>query len=473
LQRLVRLVADEEGVHSFLHRATADQGVVDEAMALTRMLLGGQDIPEACRQLCRRILVDESLLRARLWAVASLFPDRGSPIAGPYHILGVEPSSGQDAVRQAFRALCRQWHPDHNQGDPEAATRFRQIKTAFDMVNDSAGARGWGPPPGVNAWGEPGPCGERKTWPRLRRLTPLAAVVVLLVLTVGGADFVFQYLRPGFAPRETSRAVNVPPDMKPATGEDEALPGAREPLVLPGATSWQSAVGTADRPASLATGAAQGTPSRPNGAVVLQDSVKLDEERGGGAADRPAYPATGGRGDSGAAQGTPSRPNGAVVLQDAPKLDEEWEGGAASGVAVAHGKVVESYPKKAHENMEGLRDAKERLAMFIAAYVRDYSRRDLEGLMRHFAPSALENGTPIKSLRLRYEESFRNIPAVRYSIMVDSMSVGPDHVRFTGRCELRGVLADGKPIAMNGTLHMDLEPFGATFRVRSLQYAIR
>lgn len=439
LQRLVRLVADEGGVHSFLHRATADQGVVEEARALTRMLLGGQDIPEACRQLCRRILVDESLLRARLWAVASLFPDRGSTIAGPYQILGVEPSSGQDAVKQAFRALCRQWHPDHNQGDPEAATRFRQIKIAFDMVNESAGARGWAPPPGVNTWGESGPCGERKTWPRLRRLTPLAAVVALLVLTVSGADLVFQYLRPGFTPRETFRTVNVPPDMKPATAEDEALPGAREPLVLPGATSWQSAVGTADRPAS---------------------------------------PATGGRGDSGAAhgsaaQGTPSGPNGAVVLQDAPKLDEERGCGAAGRVAVAHGKVAESSPKKAHENMEGLRDAEERLAMFIAAYVRDYSRRDLEGFMRHFTPSALENGTPITSLRLRYEESFRNMPAVRYSIMADSMSVGPDHVRFVGRCELRGFLADGKPIAMNGTLHMDLEPFGSTFRVRSLQYAIR
>lgn len=434
LQRLVRLVADEGGVHSFLHRATADQGVVEEARALTRMLLDGQDIPEACRQLCRRILVDESLLRARLWAVASLFPDRGSTIAGPYQILGVEPSSGPDAVKQAFRALCRQWHPDHNPGDPEAATRFRQIKTAFDMVNDSAGARGWGPPPGMNAWGEPGPCGERKTWPRLRRLTPLAAVVVLLVLTVGGADLVFQYLRLGFAPRETSRAVNVPPDMKPATGEDEALPGAREPLVLPGATSWQSAGGTADRPAS---------------------------------------PATGGRGDSGAAHGTPSRPNGAVVLQDAAKLDDKRGGGAAGGGAVAHGKVAESSQKTAHENMEGLRHAEERLAMFFAAYVRDYSRRDLEGFMRHFAPYALENGTPIKSLRLRYEESFRNIPAVRYSIMTDSMSVGPDHVRIAGRCELRGFLADGKPIAMNGTLHMDLEPFGSTFRVRSLQYAIR
>ncbi len=439
LQRLVRLVAEEGGVHSFLHRATADQGVVEEARALTRMLLGGQDIPEACRQLCRRCLVDESLLRARLWAVASLFPDRESTIAGPYQILGVEPWAGQGAVKRAFRAHCRQWHPDHNQGDPGAATRFRQIKTAFDMINDSAGARGWGPPPEVNAWDEPGTCGERKTWPRLRRLTPLATVVALLVLTVGGADLVFQYLRPGFAPRETSRTVNVPPDMTPATGEDEAFPGAREPLVIPGATSRQSAVGTADRSAS---------------------------------------PATGGRGDSDAAHGsaaqvTPSRPDGALVLDDAVKLDEERGDGAAGGVAVAHGKGAESSPTKAHENMEGQRDAEERLAMFIAAYVRDYSRRDLEGFMRHFAPSALENGTPIKSLRHRYEESFRNIPAVRYSIMADSMSVGPDHVRFAGRCELRRGLADGQAIAMNGTLHMDLEPFGSTFRVRSLQYAIR
>ena len=74
LQRLVRLVAEEGGVHAFIHRATADQGVVEEARALTRMLLGGQDIPEPCRQLCQRLGVDESLLRARLWAARETAP---------------------------------------------------------------------------------------------------------------------------------------------------------------------------------------------------------------------------------------------------------------------------------------------------------------------------------------------------------------------------------------------------------------
>lgn len=438
LRRLIRLVAEEGGVHAFIHRATADQGAVEEARALTRMLLGGQDIPEACRQLCRRFRVDESLLRARLWAVASLFPNRKSTIEGPYQILGVEPWSGQDEVKRAFRALCRKWHPDHNEGDLEAATRFRQIKTAFDMVNDSEGVRGWGPPPEVNAWGEPEPCGERKTWPRLRRLTPLAAVVGFLVLTVGGADLVVQYLQPGFAPREMSRTGNATPGMKAAADEDDALPGAWEPLVLPGATSRQSAVGTVAQPASRATG---------------------------------------GGGDSGAAHGSsaqcaPSGPDGGVVRQDVAKLDEKRADGPAGRGAVAYGKVAEPSPTKAHETKEGLRDAEERLAMFIAAYVRDYSRRDLESFVRHFSPSALENGTPFTSLRLRYEENFRKIPTMRYSITVDSMSVGSDLVRFAGRCGLRGLLLDGRPIAMNGTLHMDLEPFGSTFRVRTLQYVI-
>lgn len=434
LQRLVRFVAEEGGVHAFIHRATADQGVVEEARALTRMLLGGQDIPAECRQLCRRFGVGESLLRARLWAVASLFSDQHSDTAGPYEILGLEPCSGQDAIKRAFRALCRKWHPDHNLGDTEAATRFRRIKAAYDMLSDSAGAQGWG----VNAWEEPGPRFEKKTWERLRRLAPLGVVVGFLVLVVAFADHVVHFPRYGSVPRETSRNVTILSDTNSAA-EDGVQQNAREPLVLEGATSGQSAV-----------------------AKVVQ----------------PEVVETGGGGNVGAEHANaccdpPSGFDGGAVRRKVGAPGAERGDGPSRDVAIPRGKAAGASPPKKHEDTVGLRDVEERVATFIAAYVRDYSRRDLESFMRHFTPSALENGTPLTSLLRRYEENFRKIPTMRYSIMVDAMNVGPDLVRFAGRCELRGLHADGRPIALVGMLHMDLEPFGATFRVRSLQYVFR
>lgn len=568
MQRLIRLVSEEGGVHAFIHRATADQGVVEEARVLTRMLLGGQDIPESCRQLCQRLGVGESLLRARLWAVASLFPDQHSATSSPYEILGVEPWSEQDAIKRAFRALCLKWHPDHNQDDPEAVTRFRQIKAAYDMVNDSAAAQGWGPPAGVNVWEEPGPCEEKRTWPRLRRLAPLALVVGLLVLAVGFVDLLVHYPRPKSVSRETSRNGKTLPVAKLPAGEDGALHGVREPLVLPGLTSGQSAVETPVQPEARTVGsrgdsgaahgnAAQG-PSVPDDGASRQDVTALDAKMGG----EPASGVAGAREEAAGEAATASGPVGGVgpvqasasfpdddtahsgverveELRDildgpgseAPKVADGKSKPSAPGGAddtSVHGvdrvvsgtstefareadspvpaaarsrkqhrepppqeavalpfppeestrpaqdiRVAESAPTNGDAGTVDLRDVDNRLETFLAAYVRDYSRRDLQGFMRHFAPAALENGTPLEALHPLYEENFRTIPTMRYTIMVDTMIVGADGVRFEGRFELKGSRADGQPIASRGTLNMDLEPFETTFRVRSLEYAFR
>jgi DnaJ-domain-containing protein 1 len=196
LQRLIRLVAEEQGVHAFIHRATADQGVVEEARSMTQALLRGLEVSDQCRKLCLCFGVSEPLLRARLWAVASLFPGHSTTNLGPYQILGVEPMANPEAIKRAFRKLCLQWHPDLNPGNPEASKRFQQIKAAYDMVTEPETTAGWTPPPVACVW-EEGLQEEKSStvWARMRLLTPLGIVVVLLVLAVGFADMVTPRLR--------------------------------------------------------------------------------------------------------------------------------------------------------------------------------------------------------------------------------------------------------------------------------------
>ena len=41
------------------------------------------------------------------------------------------------AIKAAYRRLAKQYHPDVNQGDTAAATRFQQIQASYDVLRRS------------------------------------------------------------------------------------------------------------------------------------------------------------------------------------------------------------------------------------------------------------------------------------------------------------------------------------------------
>ena len=53
-----------------------------------------------------------------------------------FSVLGVERGADADAIKRAFRKLARQYHPDINPGDREAAARFRNIAAAYETLVD-------------------------------------------------------------------------------------------------------------------------------------------------------------------------------------------------------------------------------------------------------------------------------------------------------------------------------------------------
>ena len=53
-----------------------------------------------------------------------------------YDVLGVSKAATERDIRQAYRKLARQHHPDVNQGDPAAEERFKEINEAYSVLSD-------------------------------------------------------------------------------------------------------------------------------------------------------------------------------------------------------------------------------------------------------------------------------------------------------------------------------------------------
>ena len=54
-----------------------------------------------------------------------------------YKILGVPKTATEKEIKNAFRRLARQCHPDVNKNDPNAETRFKEVNEAYEVLGDT------------------------------------------------------------------------------------------------------------------------------------------------------------------------------------------------------------------------------------------------------------------------------------------------------------------------------------------------
>jgi len=54
----------------------------------------------------------------------------------PYATIGTSKSASPDDLKKAYRKLAKQYHPDLNPGNAEAAARFKDISAAYDLLSD-------------------------------------------------------------------------------------------------------------------------------------------------------------------------------------------------------------------------------------------------------------------------------------------------------------------------------------------------
>ena len=53
-----------------------------------------------------------------------------------YKILGLDSLATMEEIKAAYRALAMKYHPDRNPGNKEAEDKFKQIQTAYDVLEE-------------------------------------------------------------------------------------------------------------------------------------------------------------------------------------------------------------------------------------------------------------------------------------------------------------------------------------------------
>jgi molecular chaperone DnaJ len=77
-----------------------------------------------------------------------------------YQLLGVDREAGSEEIKRAYRRLARQYHPDVNGNDPEAAERFKEISKAYSVLSDPDKRQRYDAYGDAGVDGFPGPAGD-------------------------------------------------------------------------------------------------------------------------------------------------------------------------------------------------------------------------------------------------------------------------------------------------------------------------
>lgn len=212
---------------------------------------GRSGMDEDILRLCRAHQMPIDVFIERLQIVVHLL-NLGGPEQDYYDILGIDRTADPAEVKQAFRRLSLQYHPDRNPDDPEAAEHFRSVHRAYEVLRDDKLRERYNlrlvkpsfvepvPGSGKDVPGDP-PSTFSKVGRRLRRSWQFVALVGVLVVLAFMVDYQSILTRRHYSAKhavKTADTGSTRGSTSPAPGPQRSEP----PRTYTGPLEWPSKV---------------------------------------------------------------------------------------------------------------------------------------------------------------------------------------------------------------------------------------
>jgi hypothetical protein len=496
LSRLIKKIAGRPSTEELILFIAGDRELVKECLELQKQL-EQNDSQYLARvdSLCRNHQITREILSREVRRILAIFSPES--VHDEYAVLGLDAGASMGEVKQAFRRLSVQYHPDSSGAD--TGDKFIEICQAYKTIISRSQHRNSGSSrPDAAAWRYKRKKGPSSRWKRknVYIYSVLAGILFIISLI---APFMYkkkvmlQHLNAAdpviaFQPRAVEESTSEQP------AESELNTAAdKDNIDNANSAAWNLKTEPDTVPSLPVTSAADlDEPTPDEIAVIFQEpagnsqpvepagTFPINKQQEIAPAVQPAL--------KDPAPAEPIKPEELVAVVEeqesvAPAIKTEPPEEKKTSTQPLRPKEKKSKPASsskivhAQPPVPALQPAKATppdpavINTFLDTYTATYEQKNYRQFARFFSSDALENGHPFAEQEEKYNRFFQSVDRIHLTIGILSTSIEDEQIRLKGRFRIRLIYPEKQPFTSKGQISLLLTNTNNTFKVRELSYS--